>query len=95
MATPRIRKAPTMAEINAQTAALNKKLGTVAPPAAPKPAPKPAPALPNTKTQLRPKPSLKQQAQAAFQSVRRDVQDTRRKNIEAVVEGRQPNNKRK
>jgi hypothetical protein len=91
MASPRIRKAPTMAEINAQTAALNKKLGTVAPPAAPKT----APSLPNTKTQLRPKPSLKQQAQAAFQGVRSDVQETRRKNIDAAVEGRKPYNKRK
>lgn len=90
MATPRIRKAPTMAEINAQTAALNKKLGAVA-----KPTAKPAPSLPNTKTQLRPKPSLKQQAQQSFQNLRNDVQDTRRGNIDAAVEGRKPYVKRK
>ena len=86
------RKAPTMAEINAQTAALNKKLGATAPPS-----------LPNTKAQLRPKPAaasspaptLKQRAQSAFSAIREDVQNTRRKNIDAAVEGKKPYMKRK
>jgi hypothetical protein len=91
MATPRIRKAPTMAEINAQTAALNKKLGATGTPSS----------LPNTKSQLRPKPAatpaptLKQRAQAMFQGVRKDVQNTRRDNIDAAVEGKKPYMKRK
>lgn len=77
-----------MAEINAKTAALNKKLGTkpyVAPP-------KPVAATPARK--YPPTAGLVKQAQGAFNRVREDAQSARRQNIEDAVDGVQRKRKK-
>jgi hypothetical protein len=76
------------ADINAKSAAMNKKMGT-----------KPAAVVVVTPAKRTPPPSLgkkiasaasgvKSSMQDAFQKVRTDAQNTRRKNIDDIVDGK-------